>query len=274
MTRGQSLQTLPQLSPLLLSMFQRYSARHLAMHLHAIRLSRARRPDLTAIRQRPLIVYLNHPSWWDPLVCLQLATQHMPGRRHFAPIEADALERHAFFRRIGFFAVDLRNARDAHRFLDTACQILEQPEATLWIAATRGLSDPRERPVELEPSLGHLANRLRHGVLLPLAIEYPFWAEQRPEAVLRFGEEVAVEDVGMRAHDWTAVLAAQLESAQDALAAEARSRDATLFELLLGGAVPAADREPRGPREAWRRLRELLRGRRLRSQPGDQDAPG
>jgi len=254
----------PRLSPLTLSMFQRYCERHLAFHLHAVRLSRSHRPNLTGVRERPLIVYLNHASWWDPLVCLHLAAQLLPERRHFAPIDAETLARHRIFGRLGFFGIDAGNPRGARRFLQIAARIFEQPGATLWIAPGGRLADPRERPLQLAPGLGHLACRLRQGVLVPLAIEYPFWTARAPEALLRFGESIAIEDAGMRARDWTAGLAAQLEATQEALAAEALAREPARFETLLGGGAPAAG----GLQDLWRRFASRLRGRRFRPVPG------
>jgi 1-acyl-sn-glycerol-3-phosphate acyltransferase len=245
--------------------FRRHGERFLARSFHAVRLSRSQRPELTAARERPLVVYLNHASWWDPLVCLQLASQLLPGRRHYAPIEQAAFSRHPLFARLGFFAVDPASARGARRFLETAARILEQPGATLWITAGGALADPRERPVTLQPGLGHLAVRLRHGTLLPLALEYPFWTEPLPEALACFGEELAVEDAGMRAHGWAEVLAARLEAAQDALAAEASARDAARFEVMQGG----GERGGTSLQDAWRRLRESWRAKQRRPMPRD-----
>jgi 1-acyl-sn-glycerol-3-phosphate acyltransferase len=229
--------------------------RQLLRHFHSVRLSRSRRPNLTAARQRPLLVYCNHPSWWDPLVCMQLAGHLLPGRRHFAPIEIAALRRHRWLPRLGFFGVDPESASGARRFFEQAAHILEQPDATLWVTAC-SLADPRKRPLELYPGLGHLAARARHAVLLPLALEYPFWAEPLPEALTSFGEEQVAKDVGMRAPDWTEMLTEWLQDAQDALAAEAQSRDEANFELLCGKGA----RLP----EIWPRLRAILRSRGLK----------
>jgi 1-acyl-sn-glycerol-3-phosphate acyltransferase len=247
-------------SPLALPAFRRFGERRLARHFHAVRLSRAQRPDLTAARERPLIVYLNRSSWWDPLVCMQLAGQLFPGRPQYAPIEQATLLRHHLFARLGFFAVDLESARGARRLLELAARVVEQPEATLWVTAGGTLADPRDRPVELPASLGHLATRTRHAVLVPLALEYPFWDDPLPEALARFGEELAVDDAGMRANDWNEVLAARLEAAQDALAAEAQARDAARFETIHGAGAGGGG----GVQDAWRRFREVLRGRRRR----------
>jgi 1-acyl-sn-glycerol-3-phosphate acyltransferase len=266
-----------EVSPLAMSTYQRYFERRLARHFHDVRLSRSQRPDLTAARERPLIVYLNHSSWWDPLVCLQLAGQLLPQRRHYATIDAETVRSHPFFRRLGFFAIEPDSPRGARRFLEAATRILEQPDATLWITSGGGLADPRERPAKLQPALGHVAARLRRGVLLPLALEYPFWKERLPEALARFGEELAVEDAGMRALDWTEVLAARLEAAQDALAAEAILRDGARFELMLGGGAGlGVGTGAGGVLRAWRRLREALaRGRRVGQDRGtDPQASG
>ena len=68
---------------------------------------------------------------------------------------------------------------------------LERPDAALGITPEGRFSDPRERPVRLEPGLAHLARRLDRGVFLPLALEYPFWQERTPEALACFGAPVS-----------------------------------------------------------------------------------
>nr|MDP9122565.1 lysophospholipid acyltransferase family protein [Acidobacteriota bacterium] len=174
----------PAVSPLLVSMFRRYTERYLAHHFHAVRLARAQRPDISAARERPLVVYLNHPAWWDPLICLLLAHVLAPERQHYGPIEQQALGKYRFFERLGFFGIEPGTARGARRFLKTAQGILERPGTALWITAGGRFSDPRERPIELRKGLGHLARRLRQGVILPLAVEYPYWEERFPEALV------------------------------------------------------------------------------------------
>jgi hypothetical protein len=261
--------------PLALDTFARYGEPYLAHHLHAVRLSRARRPDLTAARERPLVVYLNHSSWWDPLLCLQLAAQALPTRRHFAPTigvpPGDPL-----FSRLGFYPLDAHPARDARRLLDSAARLLDEPGSTLWLMPG-ALADPRRRPVELHPWLGHLVRKLRRGVLLPLAVELAFWDERRPEALLRFGEELAIEDAGMRARDWTTVLATHLQDTQDALTAEALARDPSRFEPVLAPSDETAGAAlHRGGRAGllrglWRRMRRVLPARRAPA-AGDPEA--
>ena len=276
-------------APLALADLGRAGAHLLGRHFGAIRLSRSQRPNLTAARQRPLLVYFNHASWWDPLVCAHLASHLLPERRHFAIVEAATLDGEPLFSKLGFIGLEPESPRGSRSLLEIAAQVLDQPDAALWVAAGGSLADPRERPPKLQPGLGHLAARLRHCVLLPLALEYPFWSGRLPEALARLGEEVALEDLDMRALDWLEVLADRLAAAQDELAAEACLRDSSRFELVLGGgsekddAGDLADRRRgawggsgasggRGLLPAWSRLRDLLR---LRRRPRGPDAgPG
>lgn len=215
---------------------------------------------------RPLIVYLNHPSWWDPLVCLEIALRLYPDRRHYGPIEAVALARYGFFGRLGFFGVEPGTARGARRFLDVSLDVLRRPAAALWVTPGGRSCDPRERPVVLQPGLGHLARRLKCGVVAPLALEYPFWDERFPEALARFGEPVDVEDVGMRAADWNTLLTERLAEAQDLLAEDAKSRDLARFDTLLSG-----DAGVGGVYDLWRRVRARFRGERFRREHGENE---
>jgi 1-acyl-sn-glycerol-3-phosphate acyltransferase len=249
-------------SPRMLGLFRTYAERYLARHFHAVRLSRAGRPDLEAARGRPVIVCLNHPSWWDPLVGLVLAVRLFPDRRQFSPIESAALARYRFFERLGFFGIEPGTARGARRFLSVAEGVLAAPDAALWITAGGRFADPRERPVRLQSGLGHLASRLDDGVVFPLALEYPFWNERFPEALARFGEPVFLDGKRQPA-EWTALLEERLGATQEALAAEALSRDPDRFEALIGGTAGVG-----GVYDAWRRLRAGLRGERFRPEHG------
>jgi 1-acyl-sn-glycerol-3-phosphate acyltransferase len=249
-------------------MFEKYAGRYLARHFHALRLSQAQRPDPMAIRGKPLIVYFNHPSWWDPLICLRLAEQFFPDRKNYAPMDATALSKYPFFERLGFFGVELGSARGARRFLNLAQQVLSQPDSALWIAAEGQLTDSRVRPVRLRSGLGHLAVRVRQAVLLPVALEYPFWEERTPEALARFGEEIPAGEAGLKATDWTAVLETRLQAALEALVADSLARDPGRFDLLLGGSAGAG-----GVSDAWQRLKARLRGERFQPEPGDEELP-
>ncbi len=70
-----------------------------------------------------------------------------------------------------------------------------------------------------------------------MAIEYVFWDERTPEALLQLGEPVVVGE-GERTEALEARLRAALEQTMEEMQAKAMSRDARQFErVLLRGRV-------------------------------------
>jgi 1-acyl-sn-glycerol-3-phosphate acyltransferase len=209
----------------------------------------------------PVVVVLNHPSWWDPLICLML-TDLFPDREHYAPIDAAALDRYRFFARLGFFGVERGRLRGARNFLRVGRAILDRPASVLWITAQGRFVDSRERPTRLEPGLGHLLAGAGRVTVIPLAIELTFWDERLPEALARFGPPIAAAP-GVTAAEWTDRLERALEATQDLLAAEARRRDPADFTTLLEGSGGVGF-----VYDAWRRIRSGLAWRTPGRGPG------
>ena len=213
-------------------------------------------------RGRPVIVVLNHASWWDPLIGLVLSESMPVWRVHFAPIEARGLSQYRFLERLGFFGIDTATPSGGLTFLRTSLAILSRPEASLWITAQGEFVDARERPIDLKPGIGHLVHRLDGALIVTLAIEYPFWNDRCPEVLVRFGPVIAVDSGrSLPADEWTTMIEEALEEAQDDLAEESRRRDPGAFKVLVGGTAGVG-----GVYDIGRRLRALFGGKRFRSE--------
>ncbi len=238
-------------SPFLFGAFRLYLHWYFWLKFHRVRLSRTGVP--AAHTGRPLIVYTNHPSWWDPALFILAFPKLFPGRLAFGPMERSALGRYRLFERMGIFAIDPGTQQGARDFLHAADRGLARPHALLCITAEGAFTDARVRPVRLRPGLAHLARRAPHAVFLPLALEYGFWNESRPEALLRFGKPV---DLACNPADIQSRLEDALAQTMDALAAESITRDAALFQPLLRGTSGVG-----GIYDAYRRTSALLRGR-------------
>jgi len=221
---------------------------------HAVRLSRTGLP--ADIAGRPVIIYSNHPSWWDPALYILLATLLFPGRRGYGPMDAKALGKYGLFERMGVFGIALNSPRGAAHFLSTSLGILSEPGSILWITAEGEFTDPRRRPIQLRPGIAHLARRVPGAVILPLAVEYTFWNESKPEALVRFGPPI--QSAGGTVAEWTARLEAELTRTMDALGAESVQRDPALFQPLLRGQAGVG-----GIYDLWRRGRALVTGQRF-----------
>jgi len=225
-------------------------------HLRAVRVAAwgSPPPDEAA---RPLVVYANHPSWWDGVAFMLYSRALFPGRRMFIPMEAAALTRYGFMRRIGVFGVEQNSPRGAVAFLRTAKEVLAEPGAMLWMNAPGRFMDVRERPVPMATGLVRLAEYAPEARFLPMAIEYPFWSERAAEMLCGFG--AALDGATLAAMDRAArgeALARALESTMDRLAVDAMARDPGRFCPLLRGREGMG-----GIYERWRRLKAVARGR-------------
>lgn len=231
-----------------------YGRRLLHRSFHKVRVSGAER----AFQEGPVIAYANHASWWDPVAALTVGRLLFPDRATYAPIEAAMLRKYPMFGRMGFFGVEKGTRKGAAEFLRAGLGIMHVRDALLMITPQGRFADVRERPVRFEPGLGHLAVRCRSGVLIPMAMEYAFWEEKRPEILLRLGRPVKVTDFvskQLSAADWTELLEWRLEEAQNELRDLSVQRAANRFDVLFSGLDrihPVYD--------LWRRARAWVSG--------------
>ncbi len=246
---------LPRVSPRWVSWARRYARTYLARHFHAVRLAHG--GPVPERLSGPLIVALNHASWWDPVLGLVLSGL-FPDQIPFAPIDAATLKRYPILGRIGLFGVGkgLRGAKD---FLTVGRAVVSDPGRALWVTVQGRFADPRERPVCIEAGVGHLAARTPGAVVVPLALEYPFWGERTPEALAYFGDSIRLEDSTPEA--WTDHIALGLEATQDALARAVIGRNPADFTVLIGGRAGVG-----GLYDLWRRTRATIRGQRFRAE--------
>ena len=242
-------------SPRLFRLFGWYLHWYFWRNFHALRVSRTGMPRAPA--GRPLIVYSNHPSWWDPALYIMLCGKLFPGRPGYGPMDAKALGRYGILERMGIFGIDLDSPRGAARFLAISTRVLRDPGSILWITAEGAFTDHRLRPVRLRPGIAHLARRIPGAVILPLAIEYTFWNESRAEALARFGDPIETGRDRSVA-EWTTHLETELTRTMDALAAESAERTPALFHPLVRGGSGVG-----GIYDLWRRARAWVAGRRF-----------
>lgn len=241
----------PAISGFTLRFFRRIVRRYFRKHFRAVLAQEAER--LRSIKG-PLIVYGNHSSWWDPMLIVLLGDLLMGHRRHFAPIDARALEKYPILKKLGIFPVEMSSPRGAAQFLRTAEAVLRE-NGVLWLTPQGRFADPREFPLAFKPGLAALAQRMPEVPALPLAVEYTFWDERLPECLLHFGEALHVSPVAP-AVEATHMLEAALAKAMYALQQGALARDPRLFEVLFSG-----DRGTGGAYGIIRRARALLHGK-------------
>ena len=250
----------PRVNTRWLAWFARYTAWYLQRNFHALHLLRL--ADLDAVNGLPLLVCLNHPAWWDPLLGLHLSQRLFPNRQHAAPIAAEGLSKYKFFERLGFFGIEPNTARGAAQFLKIGQAVLSQPSGALWVTAQGEFADVRS-PVTLKPGIGHLASRLARFAMLPIALEYGFWNERYPEAFACIAAPVIEYGRTRNPADWNLLFTSRLQQTVNALASRVAARNPAAFEPLLAGNAGVG-----GVYDLWRALKAKLLGKQWRPEHG------
>ena len=262
-------------SPLAARLFFGVLERRLLRASSALRLARGSptAADLhPAVDGRPLVVFCNHPSWWDVGTLAGVLARLVPSRRLFAPFDAAALGRYGFLARCGAFGVEPAGVRGLRRLLDVGGRVLADPRSMLCITPQGAFTDARVRPIVLRRGLATLLARTPGAVALPVALDYPFWSESRPEALARVGAPIVLaeplrEDPARDVDAWQRRLTDGLAATMDALTADAIARDPSRFSVLAEGRAGVG-----GVYGAWRRLRATARGDRFDGRHAAADA--
>jgi 1-acyl-sn-glycerol-3-phosphate acyltransferase len=252
--------SLPKRSRTLLFLFRLYLHWFFWRRFEGVRVLASAEP--AAFAGRPIVVYCNHPSWWDPALLLLTIPKFFPQHRGFGPMDAASLRRYKVLRSMGVFGIEMDDPKAAGQFLRTAKKMLREGDMCLCVTAEGAFTDPRLRPVNLRRGLAHLAKSCPDAVFLPLALEYSFWNESKPEALMAFGAPVVVDRATPAS--WQGQLEQALTHTMDRLADASAARRPEAFRLVLRGTAGVG-----GPYDAWRRMVSALGGRRFdpRHQP-------
>jgi hypothetical protein len=75
-------------------------------NFNAVRANRAC-GKLAELPGAPMVCFINHPGWWDPMTGVLMTDLLFPERHRFAaPMDAEALKSYPILERLGFFAVE------------------------------------------------------------------------------------------------------------------------------------------------------------------------
>jgi 1-acyl-sn-glycerol-3-phosphate acyltransferase len=184
----------------------------------------------------PLIVYLNHPSWWDGYMAFLLSRAVLRDRfQPFLMMEERELLRYRFFAWCGCFSIDRQHPRAAARSMAYVGRMLsERRDRALWIFPQGKITPPERRPLALYPGVAHAARRVAPVTLCPVALRYEFRGEQRPEAFLRVGP-LHHADAALDTRALNAEVAQRLTAAVDALRDDLNAGQLADYQVLLRG---------------------------------------
>lgn len=242
--------------------FRRYVRRFVRNNFNAVRV--AGRNHLADLPAAPIVCFINHPGWWDPMTGVLMTDRLFPGRAFAAPMDADALQSYPILERLGFFGVQRDSAGGARDFLRTSRTLLKNPQTILWLTPAGKFHDVRQ-PAPFMPGLSRLVDPEFHGTVLPMAIEYTFWNERLPELLVQFGSPVNCASLPEDRDGRTRAFETALATTQSSLAELAIARDPAHFATLAMGRAGIG-----GFYDGWRRLAAPLRGRRFQHRHGPE----
>ncbi len=242
--------------------FRRYVRRFVRKNFNAVRV--AGREHAEQCPSGPVVCFINHPGWWDPMTGVLITDHLFPGRRFTAPMDAEALSRYPVLEQLGFFPVVRDSASGAREFLRTCREMLKSADVILWLTPAGRFCDVRQ-VAPFMSGLSQLVDRSFTGSLLPMAIEYTFWNERCPELLVQFGEPIVCGELPEARDQRTQVLESCLGRTQSALAQLAIARQPNAFSTLGTGRAGIG-----GAYDSWRRLAAWIRGRQFRERHEEQ----
>lgn len=246
-------------SPRFLRFFGGYSCRLLRKRFSSVR---SERTSVDTIRhaqahEGPLIIAMNHPSWWDPIIGVAIRHTYFPDRHALSPIEMAMFERFRFMRKLGMFGIDPEHANaltEMVGYVRAECD--KQPRTAVFITPQGTFADVRE-PIVVRPGIGALASNLADARVVTVLAELSFWHDKRPELLLL--ARACEAPTRHSTASWTRQIRATMQEGADELARFAIARDENAFVPMLKRR--GADIHP--VFDLWQRLR----GRNARVTP-------
>lgn len=203
----------------------------------------------------PLIIYMNHPGWWDGYMAFLLDTIVFRERfESYIMMEEKQLRAYRFFSWCGAFSVDRRRPGEAERSINYISRILRaQRNRILWILPQGRIVPNDRRPLTVYPGIARVARQVKHATLWPVALRYEFRGEQRPEAFIRAGPAHTI-DSSTSEEQIVAAIQTRLTIAVDGLRDEVNDGRLDDYHTLLQGR-PGINRVWDQIASFWRRSR-------------------
>ena len=166
----------------------------------------------------PTILFAPHANWWDGIVLYNIT--HRICKKEIR-LMVEELNRFPLLRRAGAYSVNKKSAQSAMHALKYSVEMLKDLGNTLCIFPQGIIRPPHFRPIEFQTGLAYIAQNAakKYGKvnLIPVAIDFCFFRDNRPEVVVDFGEriEVTAVEADIDRKEYTHFLAAKLTETCD-----------------------------------------------------------
>lgn len=143
----------------------------------------------------PTILFAPHSNWWDGIVLYNIT--HRIFHREIR-LMIEELNRFPLLRRGGGYSVNKKSPQSAMKALQYSVDVVGDMRNMLCIFPQGIIRPPHYRPIEFQTGLAYIAQNAvkRYGKinLVPVAIEYCFFRDNRPEVVVDFGKRIELSN--------------------------------------------------------------------------------
>ena len=221
--------------PRMFSMMSFIGRRKLKKEFNSVRLVRGTNQALKQLAgvRGPIIFAMNHSSWWDPLMIIELHKRYFFDREVCAPMDITQLEQFGIFKSLGCFGVDPEDPASLKVMNEWVGKCFERtPKSTMWVTPQGRFTDVRE-PLRPRPGIAKIAARHPEATVASISVEYVFWSDAKPECL------VQVEHVPVPEHPttsgWLRAIGDVMQRNSDELARHSIERNSESFRTIIGG---------------------------------------
>lgn len=183
----------------------------------------------------PTILFAPHCNWWDGIVFYN--TTHRIFHKEIR-LMVEELNRFPLLRRGGAYSVNKKSPQSAMKALQYSVDLLGDLRNILCIFPQGIIRPPHFRPIKFQTGLAYIAQNAvkKYGRvnLIPMAVDYTFFRDNRPEVVVEFGKriELSKENI-MDRKELTHYLEHALEEVCDNQAKNISNGEVSKYKILF-----------------------------------------
>lgn len=141
----------------------------------------------------PTILYAPHSNWWDGIVFYNIA--HRIFHKEIRMM-IEELNRFPLFSKGGGYPVNKKSPQSAMKALKYSVEAVCDVKNILCIFPQGIIRPPHYRPIEFQTGLAYIAQNAVKKTgkvnLVPVAFDYCFLRDNRPEVIVEFGKKVTL----------------------------------------------------------------------------------
>lgn len=164
----------------------------------------------------PIILFAPHHNWWDGIVGYNICNRIF---KKEIRIMIEELNRFPLMRRAGAFSVNKKSPQASMPALRFAVDELGDTNNILYIFPEGIIKPPNHRPLDLQTGMTYIAEKSvkKYGkvALMPVAVNYCFLRDNRPEVLVEFGNIIMLENDKPDRKEYTQYLGTILEKLCD-----------------------------------------------------------